>query len=121
MKQLFSRDNFIFYYDPKLLRGGTLMGEYHVATVGDYIQPTKEDLELTPQIVRACNSHAALVEALECERARDYLNAEGGSPEMREVCLSTLVKYGFDKNGDVTYQQWVDDKTIAALALAKGE
>lgn len=71
-------------------------------------------------VVKACNSHYELLEALNCAKAMDILNAEFMSENMRVWALDVLKSYGYDPKGDITFQQFVNEKIENALSKARG-
>lgn len=77
-----------------------------------------------PEMVANAHLIAAapeLLGALECSRAMDLLNCEGTSEAMRLFALEVLEKHGYDQKGPITYQQFVCEKTDAAIAKARGQ
>lgn len=100
----------VFMYEILGKSGEVVFGE-------EDIPPSKQDAEF---ITLACNCHYYLLEALECSRAMDFLNCEGTSEEMREWAFKVLEKCGFERGGAITYQQFVCQKTDAAIAKAAG-
>lgn len=62
-----------------------------------------------------------LLEALKCAKAMDILNAIDIGEDMRRWALEILVSYGYDQKGDITYQQFVNEKIETAITKARGE